>query len=52
MSPIIFNMVVDIRHRATRVSGEDLGPELFGREVKKLAALFYAEDSLTISLQP
>ena len=54
LSPTIFSMVVDavILHWATRVAVEDAGIEGFGREVQKLAALFYAYDNFLASPWP
>ena len=48
MSPTILNMVVEavIHHWVTVVEGEVEVPEGFGRSVKNLSALFYANGGL------
>ena len=50
----IFNMVVDtvIHHSSTMMAGKATGPEVFGRVVQNLSALFYVDDRLLDSLQP
>ena len=54
LPPTIFNMLVDaiILHWETWVTREEAVPEGFGREVQKLAALFYANAGFISSPRP
>ena len=51
LPPTIFNVLVEtaLRHRATEETGEETGPDRFGRAAGQMANFFYADNRLLAS---
>ena len=54
LSPMIFNVVVDaVLHHWVSVVAEadgEVGPEVFGQYMQRMAAYFYADDGIILSM--